>query len=112
MALEKNQIIPLEITSLSNDGNGVGHYEGMAVFVAGAVVGDQLDIKLVKLCKSYAFGIIERILSEENLGEPSFFDGLRDDLYEEIKQLNGDPDLLQKRYERFRRMGKILPSEA
>ena len=61
MALEKNQIIPLEITSLSNDGNGVGHYEGMAVFVAGAVVGDLLDVRLVKICKSYAFGIIERI---------------------------------------------------
>ncbi len=61
MTFEKNRIIPLEITSLSNDGNGVGHVEGMAVFVAGAVVGDLLDVRLVKLNKSYAFGIIERI---------------------------------------------------
>ena len=57
----KNQIIPLEITALSNDGNGVGHIDGMAVFVAGGVVGDELDVRLVKLCKTYAFGIIERI---------------------------------------------------
>lgn len=63
MAIQKNQIIPLEITSLSNDGNGVGHYDGMAVFVSGAVVGDTLDVRLVKICKSYAFGIIERIVA-------------------------------------------------
>ena len=57
----KNQIVPLTITALSSDGNGIGHIDGMAVFVAGAVVGDELDVRLAKLCKSYAFGIIEQI---------------------------------------------------
>ena len=57
----KNQIIPLTVEALSNDGNGVGHADGMAIFIAGAVVGDELDVRLVKLCKTYAFGIIEKI---------------------------------------------------
>ena len=57
----KNQIVPLTITALSSDGNGIGHIDGMAVFVAGAVVGDELDVRLAKLCKSYAFGISEQI---------------------------------------------------
>lgn len=58
-----------------------------------------------------SFGIIERILSENNAGQTAFFDGLRNDLYEEIKLLNRDPDLLQKRYDRFRRMGQIASRE-
>ncbi len=57
----KNQIVSLTVTALSSDGNGIGHVNGMAVFVAGAVVGDELDVRLAKLCKSYAFGIIENI---------------------------------------------------
>ncbi len=57
----KNQVVPLTITALSSDGNGIGHIDGMAVFVAGAVVGDELDVRLVKLCKTYAFGIIQNI---------------------------------------------------
>lgn len=61
MSFEKNQLIPLTIEALSSDGNGIGHADGMAVFVPGTVPGDQLSVRLVKLCKNYAFGIIENI---------------------------------------------------
>ena len=33
MPFTKNQIITLEIKSISNDGNGVAHKDGQAVFV-------------------------------------------------------------------------------
>lgn len=33
MAFQKNQILTLSIESLSNDGSGVAHHDGQAVFV-------------------------------------------------------------------------------
>ena len=33
MAFTKNQILTLEIESLSSDGNGVAHSDGQAVFI-------------------------------------------------------------------------------
>ena len=61
--LKKNDIVQLEIESLSSDGNGVGHIDGFAVFVPFTAAGDQLFVRIVKLQKSYAFGIIESIVS-------------------------------------------------
>ncbi len=61
MPLKKNQVIPLQITSLSNDGNGVGHFDGMAIFVPYTAVGDKAAIRIVKVCKNYAFGILENL---------------------------------------------------
>lgn len=62
MSLAKNQSIKLEITALSNDGNGIGRYDGQAVFVPGAAPGDILNVKIVKAAKSYAFGRLESVL--------------------------------------------------
>ena len=61
MSVKKNQIIPLQITSLSSDGNGVGRYNGMAIFVPFTAVGDEADVRVVKVCKHHAFGIIETL---------------------------------------------------
>lgn len=60
--LKKNDIIDLEIISLTFDGSGVGRYEKMAVFVPNTAVGDVLKVKIVKVLKSYAFGIIDSIV--------------------------------------------------
>ena len=50
-------------------------------------------------------GVVERTLSEEGIGEPAFYDRLRSALYDEVKLLAADPELLQKRYNRFRNLG-------
>lgn len=63
MAFTKNQILTLEIESLSNDGNGVAHSEGQAVFVPGTAPGDTAEIRIVKPMKTYAFGRVEKILT-------------------------------------------------
>ncbi|MGN0802611.1 MAG: acetyl-CoA carboxylase carboxyl transferase subunit alpha [Candidatus Faecivicinus sp.] len=52
-----------------------------------------------------ALGVVERTLSEEGIGEPAFYDRLRGALYDEVKLLAADPELLQKRYNRFRSLG-------
>lgn len=50
-------------------------------------------------------GVIEKILLEENLGSKAFYEEIRLQLQEELQILSQDPELLQKRYERFRRLG-------
>ena len=60
---QKNDLIPLEITDITDEGNGVGKAEGFAFFVPGAAIGDRLVIRIVKLLKSYGYGIIHEIIS-------------------------------------------------
>ena len=59
--LQKNDLIPLTIHDITNEGSGVGRYDGMAVFVPGAAVGDVLTVRVVKVLKKYAYGIIHQI---------------------------------------------------
>ena len=64
--MKKNDIIKIKIDSLTNEGNGVGRYEGMAVFVPFTAIGDEIDCRIVKLKKTYAYGIIDRILTSSS----------------------------------------------
>lgn len=59
--LQKNQSYATEITDLTVEGNGVCHIQGMTVFVPHTAPGDQVRVKIVKVCKQYAFGIIEEM---------------------------------------------------
>ncbi|MBQ9948348.1 MAG: 23S rRNA (uracil(1939)-C(5))-methyltransferase RlmD [Oscillospiraceae bacterium] len=61
--MEKNDVIQLEITGLTNEGSGVGRYEGMAVFVPVTAVGDVILCRIVKVLKSYAYGRVEDIIT-------------------------------------------------
>ena len=62
MPLQKNQILTLRIERLSSDGSGVAHsLDGETVFVPGAAPGDEADVRIVKDCKRYAFGILDHL---------------------------------------------------
>lgn len=61
MNIKKNDIINIDITGISSDGNGVGKFDGFAVFVPMTDVGDNVDVHIIKVTKSYAVGKIERI---------------------------------------------------
>ena len=50
-------------------------------------------------------GVIERILSERDIGKREFYDRIRILLTEEIQELSDDLDLISKRYDRFRHIG-------
>lgn len=56
MSLEKNQEYEITIEDMGNEGEGIGHIDGMAVFVKDAVVGDVARVKIVKAKKNYAYG--------------------------------------------------------
>ena len=60
--LSKNDVIELEITGFTSEGSGVGHYNGQAVFVAGAAAGDTVEALIIKCKKNYAIGKIQHIL--------------------------------------------------
>ena len=51
-------------------------------------------------------GVIERILSEKDIGTKVFYERLRELLNSELIELTHDPDLIQKRYDRFRKIGR------
>mgnify|MGYP005776637197 CR=1 FL=1 len=60
---KKNQVIPLTIDSVSNEGNGVGRADGIAVFVPMTAPGDQIRAKIVKTHSSYCYGIVDELLA-------------------------------------------------
>ena len=52
-----------------------------------------------------SLGIVEKILSEKEIGKKEFYERIRTLLTEELRTLSGDLDLTGSRYERFRRIG-------
>ena len=58
-----------------------------------------------------SLGVVERILSEENLGKKEFYERIRALLSDELGELGRDMDLVGKRYERFRRIGVCAETE-
>ena len=60
--MEKNEIYEVKIEDMSEDGSGIGHIDGMAVFVKDTAIGDTASIRIVKVKKSYCFGRLERII--------------------------------------------------
>ena len=50
--MDKNQIVTLEITDITSEGNGVGRADGMAVFIPETAVGDIIEARIVKVLKN------------------------------------------------------------
>ena len=66
----KNDLVTLDVTDMTHEGSGVGHLDGMAVFVPASAVGDRLLVRLVKVNKTHCFGKIERILTRRPTAFP------------------------------------------
>lgn len=54
--LRKNDEFPLKIDGMTTEGSGVGHKDGLAVFVANTAVGDVVHCHIIKAKKNYAVG--------------------------------------------------------
>ncbi len=61
--MKKNETYRLNIESISNDGNGVSHVEGIPVFVPYSAIGDDLLVRIERVEKSYSYGRIVEIIS-------------------------------------------------
>ncbi|MBE6546048.1 MAG: 23S rRNA (uracil(1939)-C(5))-methyltransferase RlmD [Ruminococcaceae bacterium] len=62
--MKKNDFLTLTVDDLNNLGCGVGHApDGRAVFVKGAVTGDTVRVKIIKVNQSYCVARLEELLS-------------------------------------------------
>ena len=60
--VRKGQILEVDVTGYTSEGQGVARVEGLAVFVAGAIRGERVKIKIVHLGHTAAYGEIVEIL--------------------------------------------------
>ncbi len=67
MKLKKNDILTLDITDITNLGFGVGRHMGEVIFISGAVTGDVVRAKIIKISSSFAVGRVEEFLTRSPL---------------------------------------------
>lgn len=61
--MKKNDIFEIEITGITDEGDGVGRAEGVAVFVPYALIGETVRVTIVKVLKNYAAGKLLEVLA-------------------------------------------------
>ena len=72
--LKKNDIVELLIEDINNLGAGVSHLEdGRVVFVRGAVTGDKIKAKIIKVNTNFAVARLEEIISASDFRENECF---------------------------------------
>ncbi|NJL92156.1 MAG: class I SAM-dependent RNA methyltransferase, partial [Coleofasciculaceae cyanobacterium SM2_1_6] len=59
---QQGQVVEVTIDNLSDRGDGVGRYQGRAVFVPDTVTGDRVQIRLIKVKRDYAHGKVVELL--------------------------------------------------
>ena len=60
--MKKNDLCEIRIEDMGKDGEGIGHVDGMTIFVKDTVVGDWATVKLMKVKKNMAFARLMEIL--------------------------------------------------
>lgn len=60
--IEKNKTYITEITGVGEKGEGIGRVDGMAVFIPYALMGETVEVLIVKVLKNYAFGKLINII--------------------------------------------------
>lgn len=69
--MKKNDEFELECTDLSDQGFGIGHRDGMTIFVSDLLPDEKARIRIIKVQKTYAIGkVIERIHTSPDRTEP------------------------------------------
>ncbi len=61
--LKKNSVIRLNVEDLTDLGFGVGKTDGLVVFVADTVPGDECEVKIIKVNSSFLVGRLEKLIT-------------------------------------------------
>ena len=100
---EVGQKLKIEIEKIVFGGEGLGRVDGFTVFVPMSVPGDKLEIDIISVKKSYARGLITRIIEPskdriEDLSKVSFedFDGCDFGMLKYEKQLEYKDKMLEE----------------
>ncbi|WP_349305969.1 23S rRNA (uracil(1939)-C(5))-methyltransferase RlmD [Clostridium swellfunianum] len=69
--VEKNKDYVIDISGMGYEGEGVGKIENFTVFVQGALIGEKVKVKIVKVAKNYAYGkLLDIIETSKHRAEP------------------------------------------
>ncbi|MEL7596842.1 MAG: 23S rRNA (uracil(1939)-C(5))-methyltransferase RlmD [Clostridiaceae bacterium] len=69
--VEKNKEYDVEISGLGYEGEGVAKIDNYAIFIQGAMLGEKVRVKIVKVKKSFAFGkLIDILEASKDRREP------------------------------------------
>lgn len=72
MSIKKNNLLTLDITDMNNLGVGIAHTnDGITVFVTGAVVGDKVSAKVIKVAKTYLVARLEEMIEPSDKRDPA-----------------------------------------
>ena len=63
MEYKKNDRVTLTIEDMGSDGEGIGKVDGFTLFIKDAVIGDQVEAKIIKSKKHYAYARLRRCYS-------------------------------------------------
>jgi len=56
-----NDVVLLTIKRLGINGEGIAYYKRLAVFIPGAIVSEEVEVKITKVEEKYAYGEIVKI---------------------------------------------------
>lgn len=59
---QQGELVTLEISDLSDSGDGVGRYDQRVVFVPNTVPGDRVIVRLVRVKPTYGFGKLQELI--------------------------------------------------
>lgn len=62
MEFKKNDIVTVKIEDMSHDGSGIGKADGYTLFIKDAVIGDEVEAKIMKTKKNYGFARLMNVL--------------------------------------------------
>jgi len=62
--VRKNEKYILDITGMTHEGQGVGRVDNFTVFVEGPIEGEKVEVKIIKVSKSYAVGKLLKVLEQ------------------------------------------------
>lgn len=61
--MKKNDIVEVTITDMGADGEGIGKVNGFTLFIKDGIIGDVLEVKIIKLKKHYGYARMMKILT-------------------------------------------------
>ena len=63
MKYQKDDIITVVISDMGTDGEGIGKIDGFTFFVKDAVIGDEVEAKIMKVKKGYAYARLLKLIT-------------------------------------------------
>lgn len=69
MEFKKNDSIVIKIEDMGTDGEGIGRVDGFTFFVKDALIGDEIEARVMKVKKSYGYARLEKVLTPSSFRE-------------------------------------------